>query len=289
MTTVETQSSESIPPSQEGPASTSGSLPPPPPKMTWVEERLFDFLERLGNVTSLFFGSLRTLIKRPIELRETIAQIESIGVQSTGLVFITGTFVGMVMALQFVLGLQKFGGMEYTGRIIALSFSRELAPSLTAVIVGGRIASGIAAELGSMAVTEQVDAIRALGADPIKKLVMPRLVASTLVMPILAAFSLVLGMLGAVAVCSLQFDMQAGFFLSTALDALQMSDFWSGYLKTPIFGAIIALVGCHYGLHTRGGTQGVGRATTAAVVVTSVTLLIADFTLTNLYAILLPR
>lgn len=252
-------------------------------------EATFSGLARqMGQVTLLLTGSVRSLLRRPLEIRETIAQIEAIGVQSMGLVVVTGTFVGMVMALQFVLGLQKFGGMEYTGRVIALSFSRELAPSLTAVIVGGRIASGIAAELGSMTVTEQVDAIRALGADPIKKLVMPRLVASTVVMPILAVFALVLGLGGAVLVCSLQFGMQASFFLSTALDALQMQDFWSGYLKTPFFGAIIALVGCHCGLETRGGTQGVGRSTTKAVVVTSVSLLIADFSLTNLYALVLP-
>jgi phospholipid/cholesterol/gamma-HCH transport system permease protein len=283
----------SLPPGSEGRPSAAGSMVPPAPiergSPTWVEAQLIDFLERLGNISLLLTGSIKTLFRRPLELREVVAQIESIGVQSTGLVLITGTFVGMVMALQFVIGLQKFGGMEYTGRVIALSFSRELAPSLTAVIVGGRIASGIAAELGSMAVTEQVDAIRALGADPIKKLVMPRLVASTFVMPILAVFSLVLGMTGAVAVCALQFDMQPSFFVSTALDSLLLTDFWSGFLKTPFFGAIIALVGCHYGLQTRGGTQGVGRSTTEAVVVTSVTLLIADFTLTNLFAILLPR
>jgi phospholipid/cholesterol/gamma-HCH transport system permease protein len=283
----------SLPPGSEGRPSAAGSMVPPAPiergSTTWVEAQLIDFLERLGNISLLLTGSFKTLFRRPLELREVVAQIESIGVQSTGLVLITGTFVGMVMALQFVIGLQKFGGMEYTGRVIALSFSRELAPSLTAVIVGGRIASGIAAELGSMAVTEQVDAIRALGADPIKKLVMPRLVASTFVMPILAVFSLVLGMTGAVAVCALQFDMQPSFFVSTALDSLLLTDFWSGFLKTPFFGAIIALVGCHYGLQTRGGTQGVGRSTTEAVVVTSVTLLIADFTLTNLFAILLPR
>jgi phospholipid/cholesterol/gamma-HCH transport system permease protein len=279
------------------------TLEPPPPSATgvaaltessgnflaWIDHQVTGLLEGVGMVSLLLFGSVRALVRRPFEGREILAQIDAVGVQSAGLVFITGTFVGMVMALQFVLGLQKFGGMEYTGRVIALSFSRELAPSLTAVIVGGRIASGIAAEIGSMAVTEQIDAIRALGADPIKKLVMPRLVACTLVMPMLAVFSFVLGMAGAMFVCQLQFDLQAGFFLSTALDSLFLADFWSGYLKTPFFGAIIALVGCHCGLQTRGGTQGVGRSTTQAVVITSITLLIADLILTNLYAALFRR
>ncbi|RYE95080.1 MAG: ABC transporter permease [Myxococcales bacterium] len=280
------------------PGSSRGSIIPPGPAapeaegsalggaLGWVGGVVTGFLERLGDLTWLFVGSLRVLFKRPLEAREVVQQLESIGVKSTGLVLITGSFVGMVMALQFVLGLQKFGGMEYTGRIISLSFSRELAPSLTAVIVGSRIASGIAAEIGSMNVTEQIDAIRALGADPVKKLVMPRLVASIVAMPIMAVVSLILGLAGAVLVCSLQFGLSAGFFMSTALDALQLQDFWSGYLKTPVFGAIIALVGCHCGLRTRGGTQGVGASTTDAVVITSVTILIADLILTNLFAVI---
>jgi phospholipid/cholesterol/gamma-HCH transport system permease protein len=281
-------------PSVEPPPPSAAAVAPAPAEpsgglLTWVDEQVTGLLEGVGRVSLLLSGSIMSLLRRPLESREILAQIDAVGVQSAGLVFITGTFVGMVMALQFVLGLQKFGGMEYTGRVIALSFSRELAPSLTAVIVGGRIASGIAAEIGSMAVTEQIDAIRALGADPIKKLVMPRLVACTLVMPMLAVFSLILGMAGAMLVCSLQFDLQAGFFLSTALDSLFLADFWSGYLKTPFFGAIIALVGCHCGLQTRGGTQGVGRSTTQAVVATSITLLIADLILTNLFAALFRR
>ncbi len=285
-------------PSQRPPAGDRGSVIPPGQVRAEPEESLAasalgavggvvtGFLERLGDLAGLLVGSCKVLFKRPLEGREVIAQLESIGIKSMGLVLITGSFVGMVMALQFVLGLQKFGGMEYTGRIIALSFSRELAPSLTAVIVGSRIASGIAAEIGSMNVTEQIDAIRALGADPVKKLVMPRLVASVLAMPIMAVVSLILGLIGAVFVCAFQFGLSAGFFMSTALDAVQLQDFWSGYLKTPFFGAIIALVGCHCGLRTRGGTQGVGSSTTDAVVLTSVSILIADLILTNMFAVI---
>jgi phospholipid/cholesterol/gamma-HCH transport system permease protein len=179
--------------------------------------------------------------------------------------------------------------MEYTGRIIGLSFSRELAPTLTAVIVGGRIGSGMTAEVGSMAVTEQIDAIRALGADPIKKLVVPRLIASVLVMPVLAAFSLVLGFGGAMLVTSLQFNIPSGFFLRTALGSVAMTDFASGLCKCPFFGAIIALVGCHFGLTTTGGTEGVGNATTRSVVVISITILIADFFLTKIFMWVWPQ
>jgi len=256
---------------------------------TWLGGALMMLVRRIGNIAFLLYRSVAVLFRRPWELREIVLQMESIGVKSTGLVCITGTFVGMVMALQFAIGLQKFGGMEYTGRIVALSFSRELAPTLTAVIVGGRIGAGIAAEIGSMVVTEQVDAILALGADPVKKLVMPRLVASILMLPMLSMFSLVLGFAGAMAISSLQFGIPAGFFYHSALDTIALNDFWNGYLKTPFFGAIIALVGCHYGLDTSGGTQGVGRATTHTVVVVSVSILIADFFMTTLFSALLVR
>src|ERR1700754_1235400 len=183
---------DSIPPPSQG--ERRSLLPPRPPK--FVERqlgRLMALVEGLGEVTSMLLGTIRVGFRRPFEGKAILQQVESIGVASVGIVTVTSVFIGMVMAVQFAFGLRKFGGMEYTGRVVALSFMRELAPSLTAVIVGGRIGSGMAAEVGSMAVTEQIDAIRALGADPLKKLVWPRLVASTLVMPVLAAFALVLG------------------------------------------------------------------------------------------------
>lgn len=280
-----------VPAPEAGRASVESVIPPPPaaPDRSFFERRASDLLSYIGAISLLFVGSVRVLFKRPFEIREIILQLEQIGVKSTGLVVISGTFVGMVMALQFALGLQKFGGMEYTGRVISLSFTRELAPALTAVIVGGRIGGGIAAEIGSMAVTEQIDAIRSLGADPVKKLVMPRLVATVIVIPIVSMISLVLGFCGAMVVAQAQFDLPAGFFLSSALDSVTYPDFWNGFLKTPVFGAIISLVGCHFGLTTTGGTQGVGRSTTNAVVATTISLLIADFLLTNVFATLIPK
>jgi phospholipid/cholesterol/gamma-HCH transport system permease protein len=189
----------------------------------------------------------------------------------------------MVMAIQFAFGLQKFGGMEYTGRVIGLSFARELAPTLTAVIVGSRVAAGMAAEVGSMNVTEQVDAIRALGADPVKKLVLPRVIAMVLVMPLLGFFALALGFLGAMWITSSQFSIPMGFFFRSALESVNMRDLGAGMCKTPFFGFIIAIIGCHYGLTTRGGTEGVGKSTTATVVAVSVTICITDFFLTKLF------
>jgi phospholipid/cholesterol/gamma-HCH transport system permease protein len=228
------------------------------------------------------------MFRRPFELRAILYQFEALGVKSFGIAVVTAVFTGMVMAVQFAFGLKRFGGMEYTGRIVGISFARELAPSLTAVIVGGRIAAGIAAELGSMSVTEQIDAIRSLGADPLKKLVMPRLVACTCVMPVLCAFALVLGFVGAMLITDAEFDIPWRFFLQTALGAVSFRDVYSGMFKTPFYGAIIAIVGCHYGLLTRGGTESVGHATTSSVVATSISILISDFLLTKLSFILWP-
>jgi phospholipid/cholesterol/gamma-HCH transport system permease protein len=272
--------------------------PPPPsssltaarakPKELAVVAAVRSFLEHLGQIGRMTAGAAVAMWSRPFELQSTLYQMESLGVRSMGIASVTALFVGMVMAVQFAFGLQKFGGMEYTGRIIGLSFSRELAPTLTAVIVGGRIGSGIAAEVGSMAVTEQIDAIRALGADPVKKLVVPRLLASILVMPVLGAFALVIGFCGAMAICSTQFGIAPGFFLRTALGSVNFADYFSGMFKTPFFGAIIAILGCHFGLITRGGTEGVGQATTRTVVAISISILVADFFLTKVSIFIFP-
>jgi len=259
--------------------------PRPPPSLV---AGFIDFLAQCGQIARMSWDMCFALFRRPFEFRSTLHQMEMIGVRSAGLASVTAVFVGMVMAVQFAFGLQKFGGMEYTGRIIGLSFARELAPALTAVIVGGRIGSGIAAEVGSMAVTEQIDAIRALGADPIKKLVLPRVVASVITMPVLCALSLVLGFAGAMLICAFEFDIPPGFFLRTALGSVNFKDYISGMYKTPIFGGIIALTGCHFGLHTRGGTEGVGQSTTRTVVAVSIAVLVADFLLTKVSVLVFP-
>ncbi len=261
--------------------------PAPAPKEPFLEN-VSGFFAHFGQITRMVTGASIAMFRRPLEFRSTIHQMEMIGVKSAGLASVTALFTGMVMAVQFAFGLQKFGGMEYTGRIIGLSFARELAPALTAVIVGGRIGSGIAAEVGSMAVTEQIDAIRALGADPIKKLVVPRLLASIIAMPVLCALSLVLGFGGAMFICSVEFDIPPGFFLRTALGSVNFRDYFSGMYKTPFFGGIIAAIGCHFGLITRGGTEGVGQSTTRTVVAISITILIADFILTKISVLLFP-
>jgi len=264
--------------------------PPPPPRgvIARIGDWAVRFLEHLGAVFNMLIGSVKAGFRRPFEGKAILEQIEALGVASMGIVVVTSVFIGMVMAVQFAFGLRKFGGMEYTGRVVALSFTRELAPSLTAIIVGGRIGSGMAAEVGAMSVTEQIDAVRALGADPLKKLVWPRLLAATLVMPILSAFALVLGFSGAMLITDIEFHIPAGFFLSTALSVVTMADFGAGMAKTPFFGAIIALVGCHFGMITKGGTVGVGNSTTRSVVTISISILIADFFLTKVAILLWP-
>jgi phospholipid/cholesterol/gamma-HCH transport system permease protein len=264
--------------------------PPPPPRgfIARVGDTAVRFLEHLGSVSNMLVGSVRAGFRRPLEGRAILAQMEALGVASMGIVVVTSVFIGMVMAVQFAFGLRKFGGMEYTGRVVALSFARELAPSLTAIIVGGRIGSGMAAEVGAMNVTEQIDAVRALGADPLKKLVWPRLCASVIVMPILSAFALVLGFSGAMLITDLEFHIQSAFFLNSALSVVTMADVIAGMAKTPFFGAIIALVGCHFGMKTTGGTVGVGNSTTRSVVTISIAILIADFFLTKLAILLWP-
>ncbi len=261
------------------------AAPHPPP--TFVADAT-EFFVHCGQIARMSWDMCFALFRRPFEFRAILHQMEMIGVRSAGLASVTAVFVGMVMAVQFAFGLQKFGGMEYTGRIIGLSFARELAPALTAVIVGGRIGSGIAAEVGSMAVTEQIDAIRALGADPIKKLVVPRVIASILTMPVLCALSLVLGFGGAMLICAFEFDIPPGFFLRTALGSVNFKDYASGMYKTPIFGGIIAITGCHFGLVTRGGTEGVGQSTTRTVVAVSIAVLVADFLLTKVSVLVFP-
>jgi phospholipid/cholesterol/gamma-HCH transport system permease protein len=265
---------------------TRTTLPPPPGVrglLVRPANRLASFFRATGRVTMLALDAFRALFTTRFEWRNFLGQMESLGVRSFAIAVATAIFVGIVMAIQFAFSLERFGAKDSVGRIVGLSMARELAPALTSLVVGSRIAAGMAAELGSMAVTEQIDAIRALGADPIRKLVVPRLLAGVLVMPMLAAFSLVLGVLSAMFICNVSFAIQMPFFLSTAIDSVTMKDFTSGIGKTPFFGFLISLLGCHFGMETRGGTEGVGRSTTRAVVVVSITILIADALLTQIF------
>jgi phospholipid/cholesterol/gamma-HCH transport system permease protein len=263
-------------------------MAPPPPDPVWVQyaDRVRGLVENVGEIALLSARTARQAFRRPLETRSFMQQMEALGVRSMGIVTITSVFIGMVMTIQFAFGLRKFGGVEYIPRVVVLSFLRELAPTLTAVIVGGRIGSGMAAEVGAMNVTEQVDAIRALGADPAKKLVVPRVLAAIVVMPILSVYALVLGVGGAMFVCDLEFGITPGTFIRSSVEVVKISDFFNGLAKTPVFGFIISILGCHFGLRTHGGTEGVGLSTTRTVVAVSVAILVADLVLTKALIIL---
>ena len=278
----------SIPPP---PSSRTSLMPAPPPEQGLFSDwfgRVGRFFEHMGDIGSLSWRTTRSLVKRPFEIGAMVYQVDALGVASLGIVAVTSVFIGMVMTIQFAFGLQRFGGLEYIPRVIVLSFLRELGPTLTAVIVGGRIGSGMAAEVGAMNVTEQVDAIRALGGDPAKKLVLPRVVAAMIVMPLLSVFADALGTLGALFVCDFEYQIKPLLFIQSALESVQLTDLISGLAKTPVFGFIIAIVGCHFGLTTRGGTEGVGQSTTRTVVVVSISILVADYFLTRIFVAILP-
>jgi phospholipid/cholesterol/gamma-HCH transport system permease protein len=193
-------------------------------------------------------------------------------------------FAGLVLSYQSGLSLGRFGARQYIGQLTVLALTREMMPVLCALVLGGRIAAGIAAELGAMVATEQIAAVRALGADPVKKLVMPRVVASTLVLPIFTILGDVIGSLAGMVVAQLEMHVPAASFLSSARDMVQPADFISGVIKATLFGLVGAIIACHAGLSTRGGTAGVGRATTAAVVQSSLTIVVLDFFLARAMA-----
>jgi phospholipid/cholesterol/gamma-HCH transport system permease protein len=213
---------------------------------------------------------------------ELAYQVEALGARSLGIAVLVAVFAGLVISLQFAFFLARFGVQHTVGKVVVLTLFRELAPVLTALTVGARIGSGIAAELGSMTVTEQVDAIRALGADPVKKLVVPRVLACILVMPALTVVADVCGLVAGSAVVKLQYDIAFEQFYQSVIETAKVGDFTSGVFKAAVFGLIIAVVGCARGLTVEGGTEGVGRATTQTVAIASVAVCLADFFITKI-------
>jgi len=225
--------------------------------------------------------SLANVFRQPRYMSDWMIQADLIGVGSLSIVVLTGFFTGAVLALQTSKTLEQFGSLSLTGQVVSLTMVRELGPVLTGLMVAGRNASGMASELGSMVVTEQIDAMRALGTDPIKKLVTPRVVASVVMLFFLTIISDLVGITGGFMVSALVLQLDAQQFWTSAYQSLLMEDVFMGLVKPVFFGFVIATVGCYYGLTARGGTQGVGRATTQAVVAASVLILVVNFFLTR--------
>ncbi len=236
-----------------------------------------------GGFSKLSIDVFRELFKPPFYPSLTLEQLLRLGAQSFFLVAVTALATGSVMALQFGYGLSKFGGTLYTPRLVALTIAREMGPVFTSLLVAGRIGSGIAAEVASMKVTQQIDAIRALGTSPIKRIVIPRLLASLIALPILTLFADYIGLFGAMVVSMGELGINKEFFLAKTIETLTMTDLLTGMSKTVVFGFFISITACWKGLQTEGGTQGIGNTTTWVVVTSSIFIMISDFFLTKLF------
>ena len=248
-----------------------------------MKNAIGNFIRLLGGLTILMRQIIREIATPPYNLGLLADQIYQIGVRSGPIVFVTAASTGMVMALQFGLGLEKFGGKMYVPKIVSLSIIRELGPAFTCLVLAGRIGAGITSELGSMTVTQQIDAIRALGTSPIKKIVIPRVLAALISIPLLIAFANMIGILGGMIVGVNDLQLDPLFYIQKVFATVTMHDYLAGFCKTPVFAVLISVTGCYYGLNVKGGTQGVGNATTRSVVTASIFVLVGDYFLTKLF------
>jgi phospholipid/cholesterol/gamma-HCH transport system permease protein len=228
----------------------------------------------------LFVQTLGWILRPPLEGREILKQMERVGVQSLPVVTITAAFTGMVLALQSFTGFKRFGAETMVGTVVALSMTRELGPVLTGLMVSGRMGSAMAAELGTMRVTEQIDALYTLATNPIQYLIVPRFLAAAIMLPILVIFADVIGILGGYLVSVQILRTNPTLYIRRTWDFLQLNDVYSGLVKAIFFGMIIATISCYQGFSTEGGAEGVGRATTKSVVLSSLIILISNYFIT---------
>jgi phospholipid/cholesterol/gamma-HCH transport system permease protein len=248
---------------------------------------LLDFLKpsvaALQDFCILAGRALRNVFRPPHYESDILIQMDVIGVGSLPIVILIGFFTGVVITMQMARALAQYGAVDQVGPIVAITLVRELGPVLTAVLVAGRNASGIASELGSMKVTEQIDAMRALGTDPIQKLVTPRMIATAVMLPFLTIVSDFVGLIGGYSIARLSIGLSTSQYWTSAYRAIEYNDITQGLLKPFVFAFMVSLVGCFYGLRTTGGTQGVGHATTQAVVVSSVWIFVLTSLLTRIF------
>jgi phospholipid/cholesterol/gamma-HCH transport system permease protein len=272
-----------------------------PARQASVTERLNDAAKGkvlgLQNFALLAWNAIRFVFARPFYAADVVQQMDAIGVQSLGIVVLTGFFTGMVLALQSSSSLAGFGATLYIGRLVSASMIRELGPVLAGLMVAGRVGSGIAAEIGSMRVTEQIDALNTLGTDPIKKLVTPRLLAAIIMVPVLTVINDVVGIIGGDVIGVLVVGVPSSLYWHTvwqqiATDGFALRfiplDFIQGLVKPFLFGGIIAVTASYFGLSTTGGTEGVGQSTTRTVVTASITILLVDYVVTQLLLTIFP-
>jgi phospholipid/cholesterol/gamma-HCH transport system permease protein len=244
------------------------------------------YLEHLGGMVRLGWDTLRYAPRRPFERELWFQQLFHLGVRSLTITNVTLLFTGMVLAIQTAYSLSAYGGQAFVGDILALSVVRELGPVLTALMVAGRVGAGVTAELGSMAVTEQIDALRALAANPVRKLVVPRVGALVLVLPVLTILADTIALFGGLLMSVTEVGQTQTYYLSHVYAALSLRDIGSGLSKTFFFAFFIGIIACYNGIHARGGADGVGRATTNTVVISSISVIISDFFLTKMFLLL---
>ncbi len=234
----------------------------------------------MGKILLLFISALTWMVRPPLKLRLIFKQMEFVGVKSIYVVVLTGTFTGMVLALQSYYGFKMFSAESLVGSTVALSMTRELGPVLTALMVTARAGSAMAAELGTMRVTEQIDALSVMATNPVKHLIVPRIIASVFMLPILTIVSDFMGILGGYFVGVTILNINEGAFVKNVTRYVDLDDLYNGLTKAAVFGLILSVIGCYKGFNTSGGAEGVGKATTEAVVLASVTILISDYFLT---------
>jgi phospholipid/cholesterol/gamma-HCH transport system permease protein len=248
-----------------------------------VRDRAERALLYIGGISDLAVQTVREMIRGPLETDLLIVQFEQIGVRSLSIVGITSLFIGMVLALQTAYSLEQFGVKLFIGKVVSLSLVRELAPVLMSLMVGGRVGAGMTAEIGTMKVTEQIDALRALATSPIRKLVVPKVMATTLMFPVLTVVSNFVGIFGGLVIAVANLHLTANFYVRSVITTVKYNDLASGIGKTFFFGFAVGLIACFNGLRTTGGADGVGRSTTVTVVMGAITILIMDFFLTKLF------
>jgi len=249
----------------------------------WLKHAALEVQEYVRLTRAAFHG----VYTRPLYRHDIVEQFDQIGAGSLTVVLLAGLFTGAALASQTGLTLDQFGARPVVGRLVSASMIKELGPVLTALMLTGRIGSGIAAELGSMVVTDQINALRALGTDPVRKLVVPRVLAGIFMAPVLTVISDFIGILGGWAVARFQLQVNSGLYWSSITKGLYMQDVWMGLSKPFVFGFLIVTIACHVGLRTSGGTAGVGKATTVSVVAGSVAVIAADFFVTQIMIALL--
>ena len=255
-------------------------------KILKLLEKLRDFFILVGNISHFFYETIKCSVTGPFYLSRLMEQINHIGYGSISITVVIGLTMGLVMTLNFGYGLAKFGGTLYVPSVVSLSLAREMAPLFTSLLVAGRVGSGIAAELGAMNVTQQIDAIRALGTSPIRVLVVPRFWSLIISLPLLSALAFAVGILGGLIVCKTEFDITPGLYLYKVFSTVKFHDYMSGLVKSGVFAGIITIFACYKGMRTKDGTKGVGLTTTWVVVTSSILILITDFFISKIFLVI---